>query len=186
MGGRPGPACSPRGCAASPPAWRTARAAPVRGPPRPLRSSPHPQHALYPAYTPRERLEDLGKLLLRLLVGGLMLFHGIDKLLHGPGDVAHDLAEHGLPTLMAYGVYVGEVVAPVFILVGAWTRLWALVYGFNVLFAVLLVHAHDFGRLAPTGGWAAELYVFYVVGAFVVALLGSGRCALRRGVGRWD
>jgi hypothetical protein len=31
--------------------WRTARAAPVSGPPRPLRSSPHPQHGLYPAYT---------------------------------------------------------------------------------------------------------------------------------------
>ncbi len=51
MGGRPGPACTPRGCAACPPAWLTARAAPVCGPPRHLRSSSHPPHVLYPAYT---------------------------------------------------------------------------------------------------------------------------------------
>ncbi len=44
--------CTPRGCAASPPAWRTARAAPINSPPRPLRSCPHPPHGLYPAYTP--------------------------------------------------------------------------------------------------------------------------------------
>ncbi|WP_205628671.1 ATP-binding protein, partial [Hyalangium minutum] len=45
-------ACTSRGCAACPPTGRTARAAPVSGPPRHLRSSPHPQHGLYPAYTP--------------------------------------------------------------------------------------------------------------------------------------
>jgi len=36
-----------------PPAWRTARAAPVSGPPRHLRSCSHPPHGLYPAYTLR-------------------------------------------------------------------------------------------------------------------------------------
>jgi hypothetical protein len=41
-GARPGPACTPRGCAASPPTWRTARAAPVNSPPRPLWPSPPP------------------------------------------------------------------------------------------------------------------------------------------------
>ncbi|WNG44730.1 NAD(P)/FAD-dependent oxidoreductase [Archangium minus] len=41
---------TPRGCAASPPAWRTARAAPVRGPPRPLLSSPHPPQAFSSPY----------------------------------------------------------------------------------------------------------------------------------------
>lgn len=49
---RPGQASTPWGCAASPPAWRTARAAPVSGPPRPRRSCSHPRHGLYPAYTP--------------------------------------------------------------------------------------------------------------------------------------
>jgi len=43
--GRPAQA----GCGASPPARLTARPAPVRGPPRPLCSSPPPQHGLSPA-----------------------------------------------------------------------------------------------------------------------------------------
>ena len=51
LGERPGQSCTSRGCAACPPAWLTARTAPVSGPPRHLRSSPHPQHGLYPAYT---------------------------------------------------------------------------------------------------------------------------------------
>jgi hypothetical protein len=51
MGGRPGQPCTSRGCAACPHAWLTARAAPVSSPPRNLRSNPHPQHGLCPAYT---------------------------------------------------------------------------------------------------------------------------------------
>jgi hypothetical protein len=39
------------GCVASPPARLTARPAPVSGPPRPLCTSPPPQHGLSPAYT---------------------------------------------------------------------------------------------------------------------------------------
>lgn len=134
----------------------------------------------------RDRLDAAGKLVLRLLVGGLMLFHGTAKILHGVGDVQGDLAAHGLPGVLAYGVYVSEVVAPVCIVLGAWTRLWAVVYAGGIFFAVALVHARDFIRLAPTGGWAAELYVFYVVGALAIALLGSGRHAIRRGEGTWD
>ena len=55
-GGRPGQACTSRGCAACPPTGRTARAAPVSGPPQHLRSSLHPQHGRYPAYTPQHGL----------------------------------------------------------------------------------------------------------------------------------
>jgi starvation-inducible DNA-binding protein len=76
----------------------------------------------------RQRLEDLGKLLLRVLVAGLMLFHGVDKLLHGPGHVQADLSAHGLPGVIAYGAYVGEVLAPTLILAGVWTRVAAVVY----------------------------------------------------------
>ncbi len=134
----------------------------------------------------REHLEDVGKLLLRMAVAGLMLFHGVEKLLNGPGGVSADLAQHGLPEFLAYGVYIGEVVAPAFLLVGAWTRLWAVVYALNITFATLLVHARDFMHLASTGGWAAELYAFYITGPIVVALLGAGRHALWRGKFPWD
>ncbi len=48
---------------------------------------------------------DLGKLIIRLTLGGLMLFHGIAKLLNGVGFIEGELASHGLPTFLAYGVY---------------------------------------------------------------------------------
>ena len=40
---------------------------------------------------------DLGKLIIRLTLGGLMLFHGIAKLLNGIGFIEGELASHGLP-----------------------------------------------------------------------------------------
>jgi putative oxidoreductase len=125
-------------------------------------------------------LADAGKLLLRVMVAGLMLFHGVDKLVHGPGEVGGILASYGLPGFLAYGNYVGEIVAPALILAGAWTRLAALAYAFSVGFATLLVHGSDFLHIKPTGAWAAELWVFYIASPLVVALLGPGPYALRR------
>lgn len=52
---RHGQACTARSCAPSPPTGLTAQSAPVRGPPRLLRSHPRPQHALYSAYAPARR-----------------------------------------------------------------------------------------------------------------------------------
>jgi putative oxidoreductase len=131
-------------------------------------------------------LEDVGKLSLRLLAAGLMLFHGVDKIVHGPGHVMQDLAEHGLPVVLGYGVYVGEVVAPILVLAGVFTRLAALVYAGTIAFATLQVHGADFLALEPTGAWAAELWVFYIVTPLVVALLGPGRFAWRRAPFPWD
>ncbi len=44
---------------------------------------------------------DLGKLIVRLTLGGLLLFHGIAKLLNGIGFIEGQLASHGLPTILA-------------------------------------------------------------------------------------
>lgn len=123
-------------------------------------------------------LTDTGKLVLRLVTGGLMLFHGVDKLLHGLDHIRADLAAAGLPTALAHGVYVGEIVAPLCIILGLWTRLSAVVYAGSVAFAVATVHGRDFARLAPTGAWAAELWVFYIVCPLAIALLGGGRFSL--------
>jgi|SRR6187551_1295493 len=132
------------------------------------------------------RLEDIGKLGLRLVVGVLLLFHGFDKVHHGIAGIAEELGRVGLPRVMAYGVFVGELFAPILILLGVWTRPAALVSAATILFATLLVHARDYTRLAPTGGWAAELHVFYVLSALAVAFLGAGRYSLRGGRGRFD
>ncbi|WP_213976007.1 DoxX family protein, partial [Serratia marcescens] len=61
---------------------------------------------------------DAGKLALRLTFGGLMLFHGVAKIQHGIGWIADALQQQGLPAFIAYGVYVGEILAPILIVLG--------------------------------------------------------------------
>ena len=113
---------------------------------------------------------DLGKLLLRVALGVLILLHGIAKLKAGPGFVMGVVAKAGLPAALAYGVYIGEVLAPLMLIVGLWTRIAALVVAVNMLFAIYLVHMPQLGLLNNTGGWALELQAFYFVSALVVAM----------------
>jgi len=123
----------------------------------------------------------VGKLILRLTVGGLMLFHGIAKLLN-PGSVEFiggQLTDVGLPSLIAYGVYLGEVVAPLMIIVGVLTRVGGLLLVINMLFAVLLVHSGDIFSLTEHGGWRLELQGFYCFGGLALMFLGSGKLAVK-------
>lgn len=76
---------------------------------------------------------DAGKLALRLTFGGLMLFHGVAKIQHGVGWIAGALQEQGLPAFIAYGVFVGEILAPILIILGLFTRPAALVYAFTLV-----------------------------------------------------
>ncbi len=123
----------------------------------------------------------VGKLILRLSLGGFMLFHGVAKLLN-PGTVEFfggRLTEMGLPSLLAYGVYLGEVVAPLMIIVGVLTRVGGLLIVINMVFAVLLAHSGDFLSLTEHGGWRLELQGFYFFGGLALMFLGSGKLAVK-------
>jgi len=122
---------------------------------------------------------DLGKLLLRLTLGGLLLFHGIAKLLHGVGFIEGELAAHGLPTLLAYGVFIGELIAPLMVILGYQTRIGALLIVFNMLVALVLVHTNQLLSLGSNGGWALELQGFFLLTALAVVFLGPGRYKLK-------
>lgn len=119
--------------------------------------------------------DDAGKLLLRLSLGLLMLLHGLFKLGTGPGFVVGLLEGLGLPGVLAYGVYVGEIIAPVLLIVGLWTRPAALVVAINMVVAILLVHTSHFFTLTKQGGWGLELQGMFLFSALAVALLGAGR-----------
>ena len=137
--------------------------------------------------TPRAGLEDLGKLLLRLAVGGLLLFHGVFKAQNGVAWMAGPLSAVGLPMFVAYGVYVGEIVAPIFAILGKFTRLAGLIIAFDLLMAILLVLRERMFTVNPQGGGLApELELMFMLGGLAIALLGSGRYALSGGRGRWD
>ncbi len=130
--------------------------------------------------------QDLGKAILRIVLGVLILLHGISKLMAGPGVVMQVVAQAGLPAALAYGVYIGEVVAPILLIIGLWTRLAALIVAINMLFAFALVHAKQLGEMAPTGGWALELQAMYLAAALAVALLGAGRMSVGGIDGKWN
>lgn len=129
---------------------------------------------------------DLGRLILRLVVGVLILLHGVSKITGGVGFIVGAVAKAGLPGPVAYLVYIGEVVAPILLIVGLWTRAAAIVVVIDILFAVALVHLGEFFTLNKAGGWSLELQALYLFGALAIACLGAGRYSLGGLYGRWN
>jgi putative oxidoreductase len=130
--------------------------------------------------------EDAGKLVLRAVLAAMLLFHGISKMHNGIGFIADMLAKAGLPAVFGYGVYIGEVVAPLFILAGLFTRPAALVIAINMIVAVLLAHTSMFFTTNETGGWALELQGMFFFSAVAIALLGAGRFSIGGINGRFN
>lgn len=122
---------------------------------------------------------DLGKLLLRLMLGILLLFHGISKLLHGASWIGGMLAAHGLPSWLYYGVFIGEVIAPLLIITGIYMRIGAALVVVNMIVAFALVHSHQIFTVTSHGGWALELQGFYLFTAVSLLFLGAGRFRLK-------
>ena len=118
---------------------------------------------------------DAGKLLLRVSLGTLLLFHGISKMIGGPAFILGLVEKAGLPAPFGYLVYVGEVLAPLLLIAGLWTRAAAAVIAVNMVTAIYLVHLGDLFTISKSGGWALELQGFYLFTAIAVMLLGAGR-----------
>ncbi|TVP58024.1 MAG: DoxX family protein [Halomonadaceae bacterium] len=121
---------------------------------------------------------DLGRLMLRLTLAFLLLFHGVSKLINGVGFIEQMLVAHNLPAFIAYGVFIGEIVAPLMLIVGYQTRIAALLVVINMLFALILSHSHELLQVKSSGGWAIELQVFYLMTAVVILQMGPGRFRL--------
>jgi putative oxidoreductase len=125
----------------------------------------------------------LGLLLIRLVVGGMMLPHGIHKILSGIDGISGMLTANGLPSVLAYGVYIGEVLAPILLILGLFTRLSSLVLAFTMAMAIYLAHRSDVVRLGEHGEWAIEVPMMYLLLAIAIALLGTGNFALGKKTG---
>ena len=124
--------------------------------------------------------QDSGKLVLRVVLGALILLHGIAKLKNGLGPIEGMLAAHGLPAFLAYGSLIGEVVAPLMVLAGFHARIGAAVIAINMLFAFGLAHMAQLGQLNEQGGWAMELQGMFLFAALAILLLGPGRYAINQ------
>lgn len=113
---------------------------------------------------------DLGLLVLRVGFSAMMLSHGIPKLmslLEGNTNVVGDpFGLGGLITSIL--VIIGEVIAPVLILIGLKTRLAAIPAIITMAIAAFYIHGSD--PLAKK-----ELALLYLFAFLAIALMGAGR-----------
>lgn len=121
---------------------------------------------------------DLGKLILRLTLGVLVLLYGFHKVKHGLGHIPYTLNAHGLPPFFAYGVYISEVIAPLMIIVGLYTRPAAGLIAFSMLIAIIFVHAPRLTALNSSGGSVIGLEYMFLASALCIMLIGAGRFSL--------
>lgn len=120
---------------------------------------------------------DLAKLLLRISLGVLILFHGIHKVIYGISGVEAMLRSSGFPEFLAYGVYIGELIAPIFIILGLYGRIGAAVLGLNMFMAILLAYGFSI-TTSKYGGLSFETPLLYLIMSILVILLGSGKYAV--------
>ncbi|WP_198304267.1 DoxX family protein [Arcobacter vandammei] len=123
---------------------------------------------------------DIGKLILRLTIGGLMLFHGWAKIVNGIGGIKALTVKAGFPEFLAYGVYLGEVLFPLMIVLGLYTRVSALFVSLTMIGAIYLAHSNELFALGKTGGLVIELALIYLLGAISIMFIGSGKYSLKK------
>jgi len=124
--------------------------------------------------------DDAAHLLLRLGTGILLLFHGIHKIIYGIAFVKGALHAHGLPEWFGYGVYVGEVIAPLMIILGLYARAGALIVAFDMLMAISLTTGFFPIVLTQSGAPMFELPLFYMLASAVIFFAGPGKYSVNR------
>ena len=117
----------------------------------------------------------------RLGLGVCLFMHGFAKILHGIGGVKSILTKAGLPEIVAYGSYIGEVVAPIMIILGIFSRIGALlVIGTSL---TIMYAYHGLGNLLEltnVGGFKAEILYLYIALSLCIIFSGSGKYAIRK------
>ena len=115
---------------------------------------------------------DLGLLILRIGFAGMMLTHGIPKiniLFESPIKFADPFGVGETATLIL--ALIGEVVAPIFILIGYKTQLASIPSIITMFVAAFVIHAAD-----PFG--VKEKALLFLVGFLVIFLMGAGKYSI--------
>jgi len=115
---------------------------------------------------------DLGLLILRTGTAGMMLSHGIpkiEKLFESPIQFADPIGVG--PTLSLILTLLGEVVAPLLILIGFKTKIAAIPACITMLVAAFIVHG-------PDDFATKEKALLYGMCFLVIAIAGPGKYSL--------
>ena len=134
---------------------------------------------------PMARLASLAPLAVRVIVGIIMVAHGLQKLTGGPANFGQGLSGMGvpLPVLMAYVVTFVELIGGILLIIGLLSRLAALLLTIDLAVAILLVKVNT-GLIAPQGsGAGAELDLALIAGLLVILFAGPGKLSLDYALG---
>ena len=115
-----------------------------------------------------------GLLLLRLGFSGLMLTHGIPKLMNlvqGNLEFSDPLGIGAVPSLIL--TVIGEVICPLLIIIGYKTRLAAIPAAITMAVAAFVIHGAD-----PIG--TKEKALLYFFAFVIIALTGPGKFSVDR------
>ncbi|WP_047545727.1 DoxX family protein [Psychroserpens sp. Hel_I_66] len=121
----------------------------------------------------KKNFTDLALLLLRVGFGGFMLTHGIPKIskLSDPSTFPDPLGIGALPSLIL--CLIGEVIAPILIIIGFKTKWAAIPAALTMLVAAFVVHAKD--DLATK-----EHALLYMIAFIAIFLAGPGKISIDR------
>jgi len=123
---------------------------------------------------------DIAKLILRLTVGGMMLFHGVHKIFSGVGFIAGKFEDIGMPGAFAYLVFLGEIVAPILLIIGYKTRIGATLIIATMIIAISLAFPGQWFALSKVGALAMENQYLFILSSLVIILLGAGKYSIEK------
>ncbi|WP_411719852.1 DoxX family protein [Mycetocola sp.] len=119
--------------------------------------------------------QTIGVTLLRVVVGIIFVLHGVQKTFEQtfPGVQAF-FESLGIPlaAVAAPAVSLLELVGGILLIVGALTRIVALLFTINMIVAIAVFHA-SMGFWVDAGGY--EFVLLLGAGALAIALIGPGR-----------
>ncbi len=130
--------------------------------------------------------DDIAKLLVRIMIGWVMLPYGIDYAKDGLDFIFEVLKNNGLPSFLAYGVLVGELVAPILVLIGWLSRIGGALIAFTMFMSIVLAHRDIAFQYNEFGGWSIALNAMLANGGLAIFFGGAGKYSVSRGKGKWD
>ncbi len=115
--------------------------------------------------------------ILAFTLGFLLLFHGVDKILNGTEFIQQMLEKANVPyaKYVTYAVFIGEIIAPVMLIINRYIKIAGAIIAFNMLAAIFLAHKDTVFTLSEHGGWSIELQMLYLIGGLSIALLEGKR-----------
>ncbi|OBX25756.1 putative oxidoreductase [Gelidibacter algens] len=117
----------------------------------------------------KNNLNDLALAILRVSFSGMILTHGIPKinmLLENASGFPDPIGIGSTASLVL--AIIGEVVAPIFVLIGFKTRIAAIPVVITMAVAAFVVHINDDFA-------TKEMALLYLLAFVVIALVGAGR-----------